>query len=55
MKDREDVGKFDTRSDEGIFLGYSSSRKAYRVFNKRTRKVMEIVNVAIDETSTSTT
>ena len=28
LKDRENVGKFDTRSDEGIFLGYSSTSKA---------------------------
>ena len=28
LKDRENVGKFDSRSDEGIFLGYSSTSKA---------------------------
>ena len=49
LKDRENVGKFDSRSDEGIFLGYSSTSKAYRVYNKRTMKVMETVNVVIDE------
>ena len=43
------MGKFDFRSDEGIFLGYSSTNKAYRVYNKRTMKVMETVNVVIDE------
>ena len=53
LKDRENVGKFDSRSDEGIFLGYSSTSKAYRVYNKRTMKVMEIVNVVIDESSDS--
>ena len=54
LKDRENVGKFDARSNEGIFLGYSSSSKAYKVFNKKTSKVMETVNVIIDETLTST-
>ena len=49
LKDRENVGKFDSRSDEGIFLGYSFTSKAYRVYNKRTLKVMETVNVVIDE------
>ena len=49
LKDRENVGKFDSRSDERIFLGYSSTSKAYWVYNKRTRKVMETVNVVIDE------
>ena len=41
LKDRENVGKFDSQSDEGIFLGYSSTSKAYRVYNKRTMKVMK--------------
>ena len=45
--------KFDFQSDEGIFLGYSSICKAYRVYNKRTKKVMETVNVIIDKTSES--
>ena len=45
------MGKFDSRSDEGIFLGYSSTSKTYRVYNKRTMKVMEIINVVIDESS----
>ena len=49
LKDRENVRKFDSRSNEGIFLGYSSTRKAYLVYNKRTKKVMETVNVVIDE------
>ena len=53
LKDRENVGKFDSRSDEGIFLGYSSTSKAYQVYNKRIRKVMETVNVVIDESSNS--
>ena len=34
-KDRENVGKFDSHSDEGIFLGYSSISKAYRLYNKK--------------------
>ena len=49
LKDEENVGKFDSWSDEGIFLGYSSISKTYREYNKRTMKVMKTVNVAIDE------
>ena len=33
---KDNLGKFDSKADEGIFLGYSTSSKAYRVFNKRT-------------------
>ena len=49
LKDRENVEKFDFRSDERIFLGYSFTSKAYWVYNKRTKKVIETVNVVIDE------
>ena len=34
-------------------MGYSSTSKAYRVYNKRTKKVMETVNVVIDKASNS--
>ena len=34
---REDIqlGKFDSHVDEGIFVGYSRKRKAYRCYNLR--------------------
>ena len=31
LNDRENLGKFDAKSDEGIFLGYSTSSQTYRV------------------------
>jgi hypothetical protein len=36
LRDRKNLGKFDPKSDEVIFLGYSTNSRAYRVFNKRT-------------------
>ena len=48
--DRENPGKFDAKSDEEIFLGYSTNSRAYRVYNKRTKTVMESINVVIDNT-----
>ena len=36
----DDVGKFDARSDEGIFLGYSLKRKSYRCYNLRTMTII---------------
>ena len=50
LNDRENLGKFDVKSDEGIFLGYSTNSRAYRVYNKRTKTVMELINVVIDDT-----
>ena len=48
---KDTLGKFDPRSDEAIFLGYSSHNKAYKVFNKRTLCVEESVCVLFDETN----
>jgi len=47
----ESLGKFDAKSDEGIFLGYSSQSKGYRVFNKRTLVVEETIQVIVDDIS----
>ena len=44
-----DIGKLDCRSDEGMFLGYSLKRKAYRCFKYRTNTIVECKNVRIDE------
>ncbi|GJZ43900.1 retrovirus-related pol polyprotein from transposon TNT 1-94 [Tanacetum coccineum] len=41
--------KFDLKSYEGVFLGYSQDSKAYVVLNKHTMKVNESVNVTFDE------
>jgi hypothetical protein len=49
LRDRENLGKFDTKSDEGIFLGYVTNSRAYKGFNKRTETVMESINVVIDD------
>ena len=43
------MGKFDSQSDEGVFLGYSINSRAYRVFNLHTLTMMEYVNVVIDD------
>ncbi|XP_021825771.1 uncharacterized protein LOC110766715 [Prunus avium] len=50
-KDREYLGKFDARSDVGIFLGYSMNSRAYRAFNSRTKTIMESSNVVVNDTS----
>ena len=34
LNTKDNLGKFDPKSDVGIFLGYSNSSKAYRVYNK---------------------
>ena len=49
LNDMEHMSKFEARSDEGIFLGYSLNSRAYRVYNKRTQTIMESVNVIVDD------
>jgi hypothetical protein len=49
---REDgkMGNFDSHVDKGVLVGYSSTRKAYKCYNMRLNKVVENINVTIDET-----
>ncbi|GJV30689.1 putative reverse transcriptase domain-containing protein [Tanacetum coccineum] len=46
---RDKLGKFDGKSDEGFFVGYSLSSKAFRVYNTRTRKVQENLHIGFLE------
>ncbi|KAI3692967.1 hypothetical protein L6452_32792 [Arctium lappa] len=50
LNDRESLGKFDKKADDGKFIGYSLSSKAFRVFNLRTRTS---INVSFDDTRSS--
>ena len=45
---KDNLRKFDAKSDEGIVIGYSSQSKAYRVFNKRTLVVEESIHAVFD-------
>ncbi|GJU85161.1 putative ribonuclease H-like domain-containing protein [Tanacetum coccineum] len=45
----DSLGKFDGKSDEGFFVGYSLSSKAFRVYNTRTKKVEENLHVGFLE------
>ncbi|GJU13661.1 retrovirus-related pol polyprotein from transposon TNT 1-94 [Tanacetum coccineum] len=47
--DNEDLGKLQPTADIGIFVGYAPSRKGYRIYNKRTRRIMETIHVQFDE------
>nr|GEV35868.1 retrovirus-related Pol polyprotein from transposon TNT 1-94 [Tanacetum cinerariifolium] len=51
LNDYEDVGKLKAKRDIGVFVGYSKESGAFRIYNKRTRKIHESVNVNFDEIS----
>jgi len=48
---KENLGKFDAKSNEGIFLGYSLHSKAYIIYNKRTMTIEESIHVSFDESN----
>ncbi|GJS21181.1 retrovirus-related pol polyprotein from transposon TNT 1-94 [Tanacetum coccineum] len=47
--DYDDLGKLKAKADIGIFVGYAPTKKAYRIYNKRTHKIQETVHVTFDE------
>nr|GEZ25953.1 retrovirus-related Pol polyprotein from transposon TNT 1-94 [Tanacetum cinerariifolium] len=49
VRDGENLDKMKEKGDECIFVGYSTQSRAYRVFNKRTRVIMESIHVNFDE------
>nr|GEY20232.1 retrovirus-related Pol polyprotein from transposon TNT 1-94 [Tanacetum cinerariifolium] len=51
--DSEDLGKLQPTANMGIFVGYAPSRKGYRIYNKKTRRIMETIHVQFDELTES--
>nr|GEZ04177.1 hypothetical protein [Tanacetum cinerariifolium] len=49
VRDGENLDKMKEKGDECIFVGYSTQSRSYRVFNKRTRTIMESIHVNFDE------
>ena len=49
------LDKFESRCSDGVFLGYSSSSRAFRVWNLDTKQVVETCEVSFDETMPCTT
>nr|GFC73394.1 retrovirus-related Pol polyprotein from transposon TNT 1-94 [Tanacetum cinerariifolium] len=49
--DCEDIGKLGAKGDIGFFIGYSADSCAYRIYNRRTKKIIETMNVSFDELS----
>ncbi|GJS78552.1 retrovirus-related pol polyprotein from transposon TNT 1-94 [Tanacetum coccineum] len=47
--DGEDLGKLKPKADIGIFVGYAPAKKAFQIYNKRTRKIIETIHVNFDE------
>nr|GEW28671.1 hypothetical protein [Tanacetum cinerariifolium] len=49
INDHEDLGKFNAKADSGIFVGYAPTKKAFKIYNRRTWIISETIHVTFDE------
>ncbi|GJU19255.1 retrovirus-related pol polyprotein from transposon TNT 1-94 [Tanacetum coccineum] len=47
--DRDDLGKMKPKADIGVFIGYSKTSTGFRIYNRRTKMIMETIHVKFDE------
>nr|GEU99165.1 integrase, catalytic region, zinc finger, CCHC-type, peptidase aspartic, catalytic [Tanacetum cinerariifolium] len=50
--DSENLGKLQAKADIGIFIRYAPKKKAYRIYNRRTRRIIKTICVDFDELTT---
>ncbi|GJZ28720.1 integrase, catalytic region, zinc finger, CCHC-type containing protein [Tanacetum coccineum] len=50
--DRDDLEKMKPKAEIGIFIGYFESSRGFRIYNCRTKKMMESIHVKFDELTT---
>nr|GFC34101.1 integrase, catalytic region, zinc finger, CCHC-type, peptidase aspartic, catalytic [Tanacetum cinerariifolium] len=48
-KTPENISKLQPKADIGIFIGYAPTKKAFRIYNRRTRRIVETIHVDFDE------
>nr|GEV50358.1 retrovirus-related Pol polyprotein from transposon TNT 1-94 [Tanacetum cinerariifolium] len=49
IHDSENLGKLQPKADIGIFIGYAPTKKAFRIYNRRTKRIIETIHVDFDE------
>nr|GEU70621.1 hypothetical protein [Tanacetum cinerariifolium] len=47
--DSENLGKLQPKSDIEIFIGYAPTKKAFRIYNRHSRRIVETIHVDFDE------
>ncbi|GJY46364.1 retrovirus-related pol polyprotein from transposon TNT 1-94 [Tanacetum coccineum] len=47
--DHDDLGKMKPKADIGVFIGYSETSRGFRIYNRRTKRIMETIHVKFDE------
>ncbi|XP_071722307.1 uncharacterized protein [Rutidosis leptorrhynchoides] len=49
LKDREQRRKLDSKSERGVFVGYSVNNRAYRIFIEKSNTITESINIVFDD------
>nr|GEW47912.1 hypothetical protein [Tanacetum cinerariifolium] len=52
LPDSENLGKLQPKADIGIFIGYAPTKKAFRIYNRHTKRIVETIHVDFDELTT---
>nr|GEU37106.1 retrovirus-related Pol polyprotein from transposon TNT 1-94 [Tanacetum cinerariifolium] len=47
--DSENLGKLQPKADIGIFIGYAPTKKAFWIYNRRTRRIIKTIYINFDE------
>ncbi|GJU66194.1 putative ribonuclease H-like domain-containing protein [Tanacetum coccineum] len=47
--DSENLGKLQPKANIGIFIGYAPTKKAFRIYNRRTRRIIKTIHVDFDK------
>ncbi|GJX61492.1 putative ribonuclease H-like domain-containing protein [Tanacetum coccineum] len=47
--DSENLGKLQPKANIGIFIGYAPTKKAFRIYNRCTRRIIKTIHVDFDE------
>ncbi|GJV40313.1 retrovirus-related pol polyprotein from transposon TNT 1-94 [Tanacetum coccineum] len=47
--DSENLGKLQPKADIGIFIGYAPTKKAFWIYNRRTKRIIETIYVDFDD------
>ncbi|GKF72042.1 retrovirus-related pol polyprotein from transposon TNT 1-94, partial [Tanacetum coccineum] len=45
----ENLGKLQPKADIGIFIGYAPTKKAFWIYNRHTRRIIETIHVDFDK------
>jgi len=53
LNTKDNLGKFDSKSDNGTFLGYFETSKTFRVYNSRTLEFEEVIRVRFEKSESN--